>query len=81
MSENSLLLSFGSCFEFNDMGSIFEAINGDLPDYFVWLGDFAYLSRSERLPYLSFIQNPILGLKNIDKIFIDLVLKVKFKVI
>ena len=47
-----LTLSFGSCFDVAfPYQDIFKAVNADKPDVFVWLGDFAYVSRSKRMNY------------------------------
>ena len=43
-AENSILLTFGSCYGFFDMeNEIFETIDKDDSDLWVWLGDVTYL--------------------------------------
>lgn len=58
-NQNGISLAFGSCyddkFKYKD---IFKYINQDAPDLFIWHGDFAYISRSKRMDYISLAKSP-----------------------
>ena len=52
-----LHITVGSCFDHRQpYQDIFKSIASDNPDVFVWAGDLAYVSRTKRLDYLSYLE-------------------------
>ena len=62
--------AFGSCFnpyKYHDKYEIFEAISGERPDVFLWLGDAVYVTK----PFFMWF-NRLLNYQDIEKVYSDL---------
>ena len=74
---------FASCYDntrkVKDGHSIMQDIREEDPDGFVWLGDYAYVSRSERLNYLRLLRHPSELIENFPTIINSFLLSVKYK--
>lgn len=71
----STKIAFGSCYDSRFKNrDIFKYVLDDKPDYFVWLGDFAYISKSKQINYKELIKNPI---RNFPTLAFDILIKVK----
>ena len=74
------LVTFVSCYDAsrNPAFDIFEFILSDAPDVLVWLGDFAYVSRSERVNYLKYLDDPAALVKALPSLGFKMLLKLRF---
>ena len=79
--EGPTTIAFGSCYEKSKRSpafDIFKEIHEQNPDIFVWHGDYAYVSLTERIRFKSFLTDPILLLKSLPKLALHFVLKAKY---
>ena len=79
--DSPLRIAFGSCFDVSfPYQDIFKQINDDQPNFFIWHGDFAYISRTKRVNYLQYFYQPRMLSTDWPSLLLDMVLKAKHKV-
>lgn len=79
---DKLKMVFASCYDAarRPNRTIFEDIRSEDADAFIWLGDYAYISRSERLNYLRLLEHPGELLSNLPTIMNSFLLSVKYTI-